>query len=132
MCRFGTTFFRVLIILFSIVACTHSKEELGNLGITLERNYQEAAALLFSFLSGIRTFSPSAEFASVSREENMPIHVLNFPLCKFYFGLITGVLSRKSKQSCELCWVCVLFLDMVKLAVCPHYMQDISLMDLLL
>lgn len=36
MCKCETTFPRVQVIRFSVVVCTYSKEELGNLGITLE------------------------------------------------------------------------------------------------
>lgn len=66
MCRCGTTFPRVQIIRFSVVVRAHSKEELGNLGVTLERNYQEATVFVFSSLSSIRLiFSLSAELTSV-------------------------------------------------------------------
>lgn len=51
MCGWGTTFPRVQIIRYSVVVCIHSKEELGNPGITLERNHQEATGFLFSPLS---------------------------------------------------------------------------------
>lgn len=28
----------------------------------------------------------------------MPVHISNFPLCKFWFGLVTGIFSRQPKR----------------------------------